>query len=85
MVFYKIVQVQLSQNNVHELEIQEWHFILVYLLKMLTDDSYNDHNRKKADTKDSTTQKKRFYAMKMILRPGTPKISTIEKKIPKAW
>ena len=51
---------------------------------MLTNDRYNDHKRKKADTKDSTAQNKRSYAMKMILKLGTPKISTIEKKMPKA-
>ena len=33
MVLYKIVQVQLSQNNVHEPEMQEWHFILVHFHK----------------------------------------------------
>ena len=58
MVLYKIVQVQLSQNNVHEPEMQEWHFILVCLLKMLTNDSYNGQNKKQADTKDSTTKTK---------------------------
>ena len=38
---------------------------------------------KKADTKDSTSQNKGSHAKKMILRPVTPKISTIEKKIQK--
>ena len=33
MVLYKIVLVQLSQNNVHEPEMQEWHFISVFLHK----------------------------------------------------
>ena len=36
MTLYKIVQVQLSQNNIHEPEMQEWHFISVCLYK----DSY---------------------------------------------
>ena len=36
MVLYKIVQVQLSQNNVHEPRMQEWHFISMCLHK----DSY---------------------------------------------
>ena len=38
---------------------------------------------KKSDTINSTAQNKRSHAMKMILRPGTPKISTIEKKCQK--
>ena len=33
MALYKILRVQLSQNNVHEPEMQEWHFILVCLYK----------------------------------------------------
>ena len=30
---YNIVRVQLSQNNVHEPEMQEWHFISICLHK----------------------------------------------------
>ena len=52
-------------------------------IKMLTNDINNDQKGKKDDTIDSTAQKKRSHAMKMILRPGTPKISTIEKKCQK--
>ena len=51
---------------------------------MFTNDINNDQKGKKADTIDSTTQKKESHAMKMILRLGTPKISTIEKKMLKA-
>ena len=52
---------------------------------MLTNDIINNQKGKKANTKDNTTQNKGSHAMKMILRLGTPKISTTEKKMPKAW
>ena len=50
---------------------------------MLTNDSYNDQNRKQANTKDNTTQKKGSHAKKMILELEAPKISTIEKNCQK--
>ena len=50
---------------------------------MLTNDSYNDQNRKQDNTKDSKTQNKGYHAKKMILRPITPKISTKEPKCQK--
>ena len=60
--------------------MQECHFILVRLHKDAYNDTNNDQKGKKSDTIDSTTQNKESHAMKMILGPGTPKISTIEKK-----
>ena len=50
---------------------------------MLTNDSYNDQNKKQVDTKHSTTQKKGSHTKKMILRLETPKISTIDQKCQK--
>ena len=52
-------------------------------IKILTNDINNDQKGKKIDIKDSTTQNKRSYAMKMILTPKTPKISTIDQKYQK--
>ena len=50
---------------------------------MLTNDSYNDQKRKQDDKIDSTTQNKGSHTKKMILRPVTPKISTIDQKCQK--
>ena len=54
-----------------------------FALKILTNDINNDQIEQRDDTIDSIAQKKRAHAIKMILRPGTPKISTIEKKMRK--
>ena len=50
---------------------------------MLTNDINNDQKRKQANIKDSKAQNKGSHAMKTILGPRTPKISTIEKKCQK--
>ena len=61
-------------------EMQEWHFISVRYIKMLTSDSYNDQNQKQAATKHSTTQNKGSHTKKTILEPEKPKISTMDWK-----
>ena len=52
-------------------------------IKILTNDGYNDQNKKQANKKDSTTQNQGSHTKKTILGPVTPKISTIEKKCQK--
>ena len=47
---------------------------------MLQNDSYNDQNQKQAATKHSTAQNKKSHTKKTILRPKTPKISTMDQK-----
>ena len=76
--FMKIVQVQLSQNNVHD----PWNArVELYLSAIHTsayNDSYNDQNQKQATTQKSTAQNTGSHTKKMILGPETPKISTME-------
>ena len=47
---------------------------------MLTNDSYNDQNKKQVATKDSTAENKGSHTKKTILRPKTLKISTKDEK-----
>ena len=47
---------------------------------MLTNDSYNDKNKKQAIAKQITAQNKGSHTKKMILGPETPKISTKDQK-----
>ena len=56
---------------------------MAFVWKMLTNDIYNDQNRKQDTPKDNIAQNKGSHAKKMILEPVTPKISNIEKKCQK--
>ena len=56
--------------------MQEWHFISVRCIKMLTMNINNDQKEHKAETIEGRAQNEVSEATKLIPRPKTNKIST---------